>query len=184
MFFQTNLLNIAPPTQGTGFGILLLDTGKLTGDNAKELASSLAYKARRGSRLARIDIKSTEIINFILETVVDGVLVATDERSINAHTLPKQISNKIQKPIVNVNIRTDRTNSLNFCNAYDQPIKYVMATPTPGAVNNCEGDALPTLYDPEPPTEEAIVQDGDRVEDAEAVNAEHQDVEMVDESNA
>uniref|UniRef100_A0AC34FYW9 Uncharacterized protein n=1 Tax=Panagrolaimus sp. ES5 TaxID=591445 RepID=A0AC34FYW9_9BILA len=58
-----------------------------------------------------------------------------------------------------------------------------MSTPTPGAVNNCAGDALPTIYDPEPPTEEAVVADGDRIESAEAVYVEHEDVEMVNDSN-
>ena len=58
------------------------------------------------------------------------------------------MNDDIQKPIVNVNIRADNTQTLNFCKT-DGAIKYVLADPTPGAANLCLGKALPTLYSPD-----------------------------------
>jgi hypothetical protein len=45
--------------------------------------------------------------------------VATDEPNIKTHLFPKQLANKIQKLIVNVDTGTDKTHSLNFCKAFE-----------------------------------------------------------------
>uniref|UniRef100_A0A914PVB5 Uncharacterized protein n=1 Tax=Panagrolaimus davidi TaxID=227884 RepID=A0A914PVB5_9BILA len=119
-------------------GVLLLNTNKLENYNS-EMLHPLRYVVRGETTLKEYAvIKDENTINFILDTVDDAFLFTTTADNLNHHPFAKRLSDRLQIPIYNYDPRSQIVNSINRCNSH-----LSLGMPSPGAANNCDGQALP-----------------------------------------
>uniref|UniRef100_A0AC34GGN0 Uncharacterized protein n=1 Tax=Panagrolaimus sp. ES5 TaxID=591445 RepID=A0AC34GGN0_9BILA len=83
-----------------------------------------------------------------MDTVSDGFILATDLQLFRKNDFGRRLSEKINKPVLNFDIRSHTRRSINLCGEYyenNNDAKFVVAIPTPGAVNICVGEEVPIL---------------------------------------
>ena len=125
----------------------------------QRLLSNLKYIGSRRSVLKNlVSIKEKEILDFVIQTAEDAIMLCTDIQQFNKHTfgklvvrkmvwltklLGKRLADSLNKPVLNYAARGESTHSINWCDE-----KYVASTPTPGQANNCDGIDIDILYNP------------------------------------
>uniref|UniRef100_A0AC34G8Y9 Uncharacterized protein n=1 Tax=Panagrolaimus sp. ES5 TaxID=591445 RepID=A0AC34G8Y9_9BILA len=123
------------------FAVLLLNTtkSKLPQETVNDRIKEMQYENGING-ISRIYLNDENLVNFIFDTLDDCMIFSVNQEELNENNFGKKLSDLMNKPILDYDIRAQTRLSINVCGN-----KLIVAPFSPNAENNCDG--IFTQYD-------------------------------------